>query len=460
MIVTMNNLKKITLCILAISAIFAIKPYYGGEITIRLNEPIDFSYSPSNYSNLVFFSLIYENFFYLKNNGDIESHIFQDYKYHRQNRILNLILKDNIAFSNGNPITPRNIKISLSLFLDLNLASSRKLRRMVKDIVIDQTNPNKLSIELLYDDPNIIASLTTPELVVTGGNDQVFSGSFYPVEWVKGQYILLKPNPFYPGGRSYLDSIKVVFYDYYYPDVFLSEPGISTTGFEELNAGIYQNIYLVFPQSKVGTSTRIALYSLLKDFYTSGETKLVELKALTSNEESPITLNIKTFSNRRVRSILRYSRIQLYILSSLKNIEESFNRFLQKKRLSIETIYLSDKQIVNFMNNTQVKYLLMGKTFNRRMPIEEKIKTILKEMSFERFDENYLKLLNQLDEVTYLKNEELLIDLVSRIIEKIIKDGFILPLYQKRYSLYVKDHIRGIELDYYGKPLFRKVRVK
>jgi MarR-like DNA-binding transcriptional regulator SgrR of sgrS sRNA len=111
------------------------------------------------------------------------------------------------------------------------------------------------------------------------------------------------------------------------------------------------------------------------------------------------------------------------------------------------------------MNNTPVQYLLMAKTFNRRMPIEEKIKIILKEMSFERFDENYLKLLGQLDEMQYLKNEELLLDLVSRIIEKIIRDGFILPLYQKRYSIYVKNHILGVELDYYGRPLFRKARV-
>jgi len=457
----MTNLKKIAISLLALSFIFAVKSYYGGEITVRLNEPPDFSYSPASYSNLVFYSLVYENFFYLENNGDIESNIFKDYRYNPQTRTLDLLLKDNTRFSNGKPITAKNIKVSLKLFLDLNLASSRKLRRMIKSIGIETTaNSNRVFIQLLYDEPNIIASLTTPELVLTAGKDQVFSGSFYPVEWVKGRYILLMPNPFYPGGRSYLDSLKVVFYDYHYPDVFLAEPGKLNNNFEELKAGVYQNIYLGFPQGKVGDNTRIAIYSLLKNFYKSIDANLVGLNALTSNEESPITLNIKTFSNRRVRSILRYSRIKLYILSSLKKIEEPFNEFLQKKRLSIETIYLSDKQIVNFMKNTPVKYLLMGKTFNRRMPIEEKIQIILKEMSFGRFDENYLKLLNQLDEMKYLKNEELLLDLVSGIIEKVIKDGFILPLYQRRYSIYIKNHVRGIELDYYGKPLFRKVRVK
>lgn len=457
----MTYLKKLAISLLAVSAIFAVKPYYGGEITIRLNEPADFSYSPSSYSNMIFYSLVYENFFYLENNGDIHSNIFNRYRYNRQTRTLNLQLKDNTSFSDGRPVTAKNIKVSLKLFLDLNLASSRKLRRMIKSINLEtRAGKNRVSIELLYDDPNIIASLTTPELVLTTGSDQVFSGSFYPVEWEKGRYILLKPNPFYPGGRSYLDSLKVIFYDQYYPDVFLSEPGLSNNQFEELNAGVYQNIYLGFPGGKVGDNTRIALYSLLKDFYKSGEANLAELNALTSNEESPITLNIRTFSNRRLRSILRYSRIKLYILSSLSKIEEPFNQYLEKKRLAIETIYLSDKQLVNFMANNPVQYLLMAKTFHRRMPIEEKIKIILKEMSFERFDENYLKLLNQLDEMQYMQNEELLMDLVSRIIEKIIKDGFILPLYQKRYSIYFRDHIQGMELDYYGKPLFGKVRVK
>jgi len=92
--------------------------------------------------------------------------------------------------------------------------------------------------------------------------------------------------------------------------------------------------------------------------------------------------------------------------------------------------------------------------------VEEKIKVILKELSFGRFDENYLKLLNQLDEVTFLKNEEMTRDLVSRIIEKIINDGFILPLYQRKFSIYIKKKIQGLKLDYYGKPLFREVRAQ
>ncbi|MCP5046792.1 MAG: hypothetical protein GY940_06450 [bacterium] len=455
----MNNLIKIAVALLALTAIFAVKPYYGREVAIRLNEPTDFNYSPSSYSNLIFYSLIYENLFYLDANGDIQTHIFKEYRYDKQTRTLNLRLKENIYFSDGTAIRPRHVEISLKLYLGINLASSRKLRRTVKAIRIPDGSGD-ISVELMVDDANIIASLTVPELVLMGGSDQSFSGGFYPVEWVKNRYIKLNPNPFYAGGRSYLDSLKVVFYDYYYPDVFLSEPGMTNKQFNELNAGVYQNIYLVFPKGKVGANTRVALYSLLKGFYRTQGSGLSDLNALTANDESPVTLNIPTFSNRRQRSILRYSRIKLFILSSLNKIEQPFNEFLGKKRLSIEPIYLSDNQLGDFVKNNSVEYLLMAKTFNRRTPIEEKLTIILKELSFNRFNETYLQLLNQLDEVKYLENEELLLDLSSKIIEKIINDGFILPLYQRRYSIYVKKSLQGIQLDYYGKPLFQKVRLK
>jgi MarR-like DNA-binding transcriptional regulator SgrR of sgrS sRNA len=112
------------------------------------------------------------------------------------------------------------------------------------------------------------------------------------------------------------------------------------------------------------------------------------------------------------------------------------------------------------MNNTSVKYLLFAKVFNKRMPLDEKIKRIVKEMSFTRFNEKYLKLINELDEVKFLKNEELLFDQVAKIINEIMKDGFILPIFQERYSIYIKDEIKGIDIDYYGRPLFQGVRKK
>jgi MarR-like DNA-binding transcriptional regulator SgrR of sgrS sRNA len=453
----MNNKVKIFIVLCAsLLMIFSIKPYYGGEITIRLNEPSSYTFSPYDYSNLIFYSLLYENFFYLKTNGEIFSNIFSYYKYNRSDQTFICHLKNNISFSNGNPITIGNVKLSLKLFMGMKLESAIKLRRNIKTI---RSEKNKLYIELLYDNPDITGLLTAPELVVLSGSNQVFSGMFYPSQWEKNRHIKLKANKYYPGGRTYLNSINVIFYDFYYPDIFLSTPGLTEKNFQELNAGIYQNVYLGFPDSRVSTNTRIALYTLLKNFLES--IRMAPLSVLTSPEESPVTLSIKKMSNRRIISILRHSSIKLYILSSLKTeIEEKFNEYISRKRIRLEPIYLSDNELTNFLNNTSIKYLMMVKVFNKSLPIEEKIKKIIKEMSFSRYNAIYLKMLNELEEVKFLKNEELLLDQVSKLIEKIVNDGFLLPLAQKRFSLYVKDTVTGIELDHYGRPLFQKIKIK
>ena len=346
------------------------------------------------------------------------------------------------------------------MFLDKNLASARKIRSIIKSI--NRVDNNRVHIELLYDNPGITGMLTAPELALLPHTNGVYSGIFYPAEKVGGEYLFLRPNKFYPGGRTYIDAVKVQFNDSPDLDIFLSKPGsanLHSLGFKEYNAGVYQNIYILFPGEKLGQNTRIALYSLLKNYFKQNS-DLSELNAMTSNEESPISLDIKKFSTSRTRSILRYMKIKLYIPNSMRGMEQLFQEFLKRQRVPIETIYLGDNQLANFMNNTSIKYLLLGKIFNKRMSLDGKIKRIVREMSFSRFSEKYLKLINELDEVKYLKNEELLLNQVSKIVEEIINDGFVLPLYQERYSIYIKKKIRGIEIDYYGRPLFQGVRVK
>lgn len=450
------RLKIIIIMVALLVMISAVKPYYGGEVSIRLNEPTNFLYTPSDYSNLVFYSLLYENLFYLRNNGDVFSNIFSHYKYNGVEKTLVLDLKENLSFSNGDPVRVESIKLSFDLFLDMRIENALKLRRIIKSIEI-KPEENRVIVRMLYDYPGIVSLLTAPELVLMSGNRGVFSGMFFPVDWERGRYLRLAPNIYNPGGRTYLDSVKIIFYDEQYPDIFLSKPGFTNDAFNEFNAGIYQNIYLGFPAGKVSPNIQVALYSALRGF--ADIINAEPLNVLTSEDESPISLKIKIFSDREARSILRRSRVKLYILSSLKEIEGKLDDFLTQKYIRLETIYLDDNTLVNFMDSAQVDYLLLVKVFNKRVPLEEKIKRIINEMSFSRFDETYLKLVNELEEVTSLKNEELLMDQVSRLTEKIINDGLLLPLFQKRYSLYVRKGIKDIEMDYYGRPLFQRIRI-
>ncbi|MCK4891022.1 MAG: hypothetical protein KAS97_13885 [Candidatus Aminicenantes bacterium] len=90
----------------------------------------------------------------------------------------------------------------------------------------------------------------------------------------------------------------------------------------------------------------------------------------------------------------------------------------------------------------------------------DKIKKIIFELTFSRFSEKYLQIVNELDELKYLKNTELLMDRISTVIDILINKEFILPLKQKQFSIYCKDKFQNFYLDYYGRPVFRKIRMK
>ena len=445
---------KLLLLPLALLLIFAIKPYYGGEITIRLNEPTSFTLNTANYSNLIFYSLIYENFFYLKKDGEIFSNVFQEYRYDAGSKTLTLTVKDNLSFSNGKPLTARNIQVSLKIFMNANLFAASKLNKTVKNV---RVNDNQVRIELLTDNPDILSLLSAPELVVLAENEQSFSGMFFPQEWEKNRHLVLKANPFYSGGRTYLDRAKITFSESTPPDLFLASPNQFKENFREFDSGIFQNIYLCFLQSDMGQNSKIALFTLLKRFNEATGNKYKELRTLTSDEESPVSIRIKTMSTQKMASLLKYSEIKLYILASLSNLEKDLEAFLKSSNLKIETLFIDDSQLMAFLNSAAIQYLLIDKIFQKKVPAEEKISRILKETSFNQFNARYLRMLSELDEVKFSNSPELLMEQIARISEAIVNDGFIFPLFQKNYSLYLRKSWPAMEIDYYGRPLLQKV---
>jgi MarR-like DNA-binding transcriptional regulator SgrR of sgrS sRNA len=455
----MNRRKKRDVCFkaltlpLAFFLLYAIKPPYGGEISIKLNEPTSFTLNTANYSNLIFYGLIYENFFYLGKNGAVTSNIFKEYRVDAGTRTLILTIKDNLSFSNGKALNAKNILVSLKMFLGSNLLAASKLNKLIKNI---RLNENQVLLELLADTPDIVPMMAVPELVVLAENEQSFSGPFFPVEWEKNKSLILKANPFYAGGRTYLDSVKITFADEGLPDIFLANPKSARENFREFDSGIYQNVYLCFLQSDVGQNTKIALYTMLKRFNEASGFKYRELDTLTADEESPVSIRIRPFSRQKTASILKSSDIKLYILVSLSFLEKELGEFLKNSNLKIETLLIDDSQMMNFLNSTAMQYVLIDKIFQAKIPVEEKISRIIKESSFNQFNAKYLRMLGELEEVKYSNSPELLMEQVARISETIIDDGFIFPLFQKNYSLYIRNTWQAVEIDYYGRPLLQR----
>lgn len=449
-------IKRIVFGCLLVTAVLlpgAIKPTYGGEVAIRLGEPATFAFSPSNYSNLIFYSLIYENFFYLEEDNRLHSNLFSRYQYDDKTHHLTLELRPNLSFSDGSPVYPSHVKKSLESFISRNLLGSRNLGKRIRRLRLEG---NSVVVELAYHIPDAVFLMAAPELILQADRSSTFSGPFVPVEWKQGEHIRLQANAYYPGGRSYLDHVKVVFTDSQNPDVFLSTPGrFDPKRFREHNAGIFQNLYLSFPGEKVGKNTRMALYSVFRDFFLSRGYS--ELNALTADEESPVTINMRRLPLRRVRSVLRSSRIQVYLQSSMKRDEAALLEFLKTKGIAIQARFIEDGQLRNFLQGASVEYLILEKVFQQRMPLEEKIRRVVSELTFGRFNALYLQLINELEEVSRFNSEEMLLDQVARIVGRIIEDGFLIPLCQKRYSMFVNRRLRGFRMDTYGRPLLQGV---
>jgi len=452
----MNKARLIAI-LLSVPLCFAVKPRYGGEVSIRLNEPASFQPSASNYSNLIFYSLIYENFFFVDRQGGIRSHLFRDYRYDPSTRRLLLELKPNLSFSNGTPISGRHIETSLKIFLNLDLLAAMRLNKLIKSV---SAANDQIRIELWRDEPNIVSLLTEPDLVVLSDAEKhSFSGEFYPSEWEKGSHLVLKANIYYPGGRSYLDAVKVIFKNEGTPDIFISDPAMKPPGFQEFPSGIYQNFYLCFPQSGVGMNTRIALYTLFRQFNVAMGTRYQELNALVADDESPVAIRIKAMPSSRVKTLLRQTDITLYALTSLSSIEEDFNAYLNKNNMKISLVFVDDTQLRSFISNSTAKVVLINKIFQKKTAIGEKISRIIKELSFSQFNEKYLRLLSELEETALMHNDETMLEQVAKVTETIVADGFILPLFQKSYSLYVTDRLQGHDVDSFGRPLLHQAKV-
>ncbi len=443
------------LALLALALPGAIQPHYGGEMVLRLNEPSSFHLNTANYSNLIFYSLLYENLFFLKQDGGITSNIFRETRYDAAARALTLTLKDNLSFSNGKPLTARNIQVSLKVFLASDLYAASRLSKRVKNVRLAE---GQVVIELLGDFPDIVRLLTAPELVVLAEDEQSFSGMFYPQEWEKNRHLVLRANPFYAGGRPYLDGVRIIFSESQAPDLFLGNPGQFKDQFLEFDAGIFQNVYLCFLHPDIGQNTKIALYSLLKRFNEASGGRFRELNSLTSDDESPVAIRIRTLSAQKTAAILKTSDIKLYALSSLASLEADLSSFLKGSGLKIETQFVDNSEFASFLQSAVVKYVLVDRIFQKSTPPEEKLSRIVKESSFNRFNAQYLRMLSELDEARTSNSEEMLVEQIARISEAIVNDGFILPLFQKPYSLYVRKKWPALEVDAFGRPLLQKVR--
>jgi len=441
------------LLICALSGAHKIR--YGGELRIRLNEPDTLRLSPTSYSNLLFYSLLYENFFFSVPGKEISSHLFKQFSYDEKTLCLTLVLHKGLAFSDGKPVLSRHVKNSLSSFFSRVIYRSKKLAGKVKNIVVKADDI--LEIHLVSTDPTIVADLTAPELVLIGDEETAFSGPFYPKGWDKGEKIELIVNPYYSGGRHPIDKVTVFFQNNDYLDIFLAEHDFSSPSYTAYTSGLYENTYLTFPSTaNSGQNKRLALFALCKNI--KGLSGFKSLDVLTSVEESPVSLAIKPLPDRKVVQILRNAKQIIYLASSLVLIEDFLIERFRRLAIPLEIRRISDNELTGYIQKNPVPVLIMKKLFKKETPMAEKLASLIREFSFNRFDEQSLGMIKQLEELSSLDRDDIVVPAMVSIIEKLVEDGVILPLFQQRFQLMVKQEFVPVVIDFYGRILWSELR--
>ena len=179
-------------------------------------------------------------------------------------KTLFLTVKDNLSFSNGKPLTARNIQVSLKVFMGSDLFAASKLSKTVKNVrVSDEPGRGRTAgRQSRYPQPahrpgtggagRGRAVLLRPLLPPGMGKERPPDPAGQP---------LLRRGPDLPGHGAGSPSPRAR-----RPTCSWPAPSQFKDNFREFDSGIYQNIYLCFLQGDVGQNTKIALYSLLKRF--------------------------------------------------------------------------------------------------------------------------------------------------------------------------------------------------
>ncbi len=449
----------IILLLLACGQLFALKPKYGGELRLFLNEPSSYMINVNDYSSLIFCSLIYENFFYATGEGVVFSNIFQQYYFDRQAKEFHLILKKNLAFSDGSKIEPVHIINSLRFYLSQMNLSAHRLKTVLKNI---SASGNDIVIQLQTDRIEPLELLLSPSLVLLAPKENVFSGPFIPGEWKRQESLELIANRYYPGGRAYIDKIRIYFQEQQQRelDLFLTDQQTDVKNFDCIEAGILQNFYLAVFDEEVSKNLKLALFSLFKLFGNRHPGKFHQLNALGSDESSPVSLRQEIFNEQKIRNLLKSSNTNLLAASSLAYLEGDFQKFFKELSVDINLNFIELEQLTTYLKNFKTNFLLISKIFLRIQSELEKLDLVLREVLMTGSEERVFQFSKELEELKGVPDRQVVQEGVARISAEILKRGLVLPLFQKKYFFLIKKKLSGRETDLYARMFFHKLHFK
>ncbi|MBS4535935.1 peptide ABC transporter substrate-binding protein [Clostridium sp. D2Q-14] len=212
-------------------------PEYGGKITIPIS-PVNTINPLLNKSESLydFYRLVYEGLFEFNENHDIEKLLVDSYKIENRGRTINIKLKDNVKWHDGEDFTSKDVKFTIdalkhaardSIYRDIleqyfSAIKPENIEHIFNVNIIDDKN-----VEINFDRSysNALESLTFPIFPQhkfkngSGGNDFdkllsdkedytfIGTGPYKFVDYEKMKFIELEANNEWWKGKPYINTI-------------------------------------------------------------------------------------------------------------------------------------------------------------------------------------------------------------------------------------------------------------
>lgn len=370
---------------------------YGNTLIIEQElkgETIDPVLLRDTYSRRAM-NYIYAQLFRVNKDNKIEPYLLSEYKYNDEMEMY-CKLRDDIYFSNGDPITAQDVKISIEDYLAKGYMNT--LYSSIKTIQV--LSDKEFLILLNYPDNRLEVGLSNPLMSILKrvDNEIITSGS-YVVEETYPNYIKLKRNEFYSEKDCFVENLEIkgelssyqrvinslnlhnyFSYDLYKEDIDTARKVGALKGKEVLSDTIYDIISLVFEKKKnYSLEERKALESLI-----NRETTTIYPTEMFWKEAGKLE---KKYTKQEAVNILKKngiygSKIKIMCLNTVhnRNFVQYVAHDLLESGMDVEVEIYNQEKFLKKLRSKEYDIALYNITVNSIYPLTSLEKAIIGEI--------------------------------------------------------------------------------
>lgn len=445
--------------------LFFTRPRYGGQLIIYLQEPLNLNPYESSFSDLPLFSLLWTNILE-RIDGRISSAIFEKWEYDKQINSWKFILKDGLLFSNATPITSKDIKKSIELYLRSEQPGSEILSECIsggEEFLSGATgslrgilasDPKELVVKLKTSGEDFLDLLSSPYIFLYTGSNNIHSGPYILSSWEKGESMTLKPNPYFGRGRVFLKGIKIYLkrdiqnLDFSYELIRTSQP---VNEFK----GVSRNVFMLFNSQALNHNTRVSLFLIIKNKFP--KTELFEPSNSYVEEGFTIPLP-QTF--RAQSSVLPQLKLNIAVEKGLEPLVPILEKILRDAMVEPEFVFVPSVQIKRVFESPYFQAIIFIPNPSPFYSRERELMHYIKEYEVHKYDENFVTVKNLLSELESITDNEKKMEILFYIQKNMMENSVIIPLCKVKTKFYLSNKFEGLKIDDYGRPVFWGVRIK